>query len=167
MPFWTIANIDRLKKLFADGLSFGQIGGVMGCSRNAAIGKAGRIGLTSKGRPIGYVNHKKVGRPAVKRAPSQNVHPGFWDIDQEGKPFIRPEAPPPPEMVRCSILELTPTSCRFPFGQPKDPGFFFCGNETGDKKNPYCPYHMGIAYNAPSPRRDGANTRSFAYGTKT
>ena len=49
MSGWTEARIDQLRTLHAEGLSFAQIARVLGgVTRNAVIGKAGRIGLTGR-----------------------------------------------------------------------------------------------------------------------
>jgi GcrA cell cycle regulator len=52
-----------------------------------------------------------------------------------------------------SILELTEKICRWPVGDPKEPGFGYCGAEayTG---HPYCAEHVAIAFQAPN-RKDG------------
>jgi GcrA cell cycle regulator len=51
-------------------------------------------------------------------------------------------------MRPCGLIELSAGRCRFPVGDPGDPGFFYCGGDaTRDK--PYCAYHCAIAYTAP------------------
>ena len=48
-----------------------------------------------------------------------------------------------------SILELTEKNCRWPVGDPKDPGFGYCG--AGVYQNhPYCAEHVAIAFQAPN-----------------
>lgn len=46
---WTDDRIAKLKKLWTDGLTTGEIGKRLGVSKNAVVGKAHRLGL--KGRP--------------------------------------------------------------------------------------------------------------------
>jgi GcrA cell cycle regulator len=46
---WTDEKITRLKKLWSEGLTTGEIGKRLGVSKNAVVGKAHRLGL--KGRP--------------------------------------------------------------------------------------------------------------------
>lgn len=46
---WTDEKIGKLKKLWSEGLTTGEIGKRLGVSKNAVVGKAHRLGL--KGRP--------------------------------------------------------------------------------------------------------------------
>lgn len=47
---WSVAEVRMLRKLRERGLSYGAIGKTMGITKDAAIGKARRIGLTSNVR---------------------------------------------------------------------------------------------------------------------
>ena len=49
---WDEKALDRLRKLWADGLSTIEIGRRLGCTKNAVIGKAHRIGLPGRPSPI-------------------------------------------------------------------------------------------------------------------
>ncbi|MBO42905.1 MAG: global cell cycle regulator GcrA-like protein [Rhodospirillaceae bacterium] len=50
---WTEARVDQLKQLWSDGLTASQIAEKLGgVSRNAVIGKAHRLGLSSRPSPI-------------------------------------------------------------------------------------------------------------------
>lgn len=42
------------------------------------------------------------------------------------------------------LADLTATSCRWPFGDPKDPAFRFCGKRAD--RQPYCTQHAKVAY---------------------
>lgn len=54
---WNDDTIERLKKLWAEGLTTGEIGKELGVSKNAVVGKAHRLGL--KGRPSPIKRPKK------------------------------------------------------------------------------------------------------------
>jgi GcrA cell cycle regulator len=49
-----------------------------------------------------------------------------------------------PAGQRCGILALTSKTCRWPVGDPRTPGFFFCGGEA-EENCPYCRHHAEIA----------------------
>ncbi|ABC22456.1 GcrA family cell cycle regulator [Rhodospirillum rubrum] len=107
---WNDEKIDRLKKLWADGLTTGEIGKEIGVSKNAVVGKAHRLGL--KGRPSPIKRTQKEAKP---------------------EPKIR------------SVVDLSAHTCRWPIGDPREPGFHFCGKPTTPGK-PYCAEHASIAY---------------------
>src|SRR5436305_6152888 len=51
MQTWTDERVERLKKLWADGLSASQIAGELGgITRNAVIGKVHRLGLSGRAK---------------------------------------------------------------------------------------------------------------------
>ena len=55
---WTETRVDQLKNLWEEGLSASQIANRLGdVTRNAVIGKAHRLGLSSRPSPIKRVNH--------------------------------------------------------------------------------------------------------------
>lgn len=49
---WTDDRIAKLKKLWSEGLTTGEIGKRLGVSKNAVVGKAHRLGLKSRPSPI-------------------------------------------------------------------------------------------------------------------
>jgi GcrA cell cycle regulator len=44
-----------------------------------------------------------------------------------------------------SLLLLTPTTCRWPIGDPQEPGFRFCMTKHLPG-SPYCPEHYARAF---------------------
>jgi len=78
-----------------------------------------------------------------------------------------------PEPLRLSLVQLNAASCRWPIGDPRLPGFCFCGGEAA-RPSPYCDYHSGIAYQdvtggkaaaERAARRDWAEPRPAARGS--
>ena len=49
---WTDEQVEELKRLWDKGLTTGEIGKVLGVSKNAVVGKAHRLGLNSRPSPI-------------------------------------------------------------------------------------------------------------------
>src|SRR4051812_833531 len=70
---WTDERVERLKKLWSDGLSASQIAAELGggVTRNAVIGKVHRLGLSGRGKPTGTGTPRP--RKVAPRAPSAPV----------------------------------------------------------------------------------------------
>jgi GcrA cell cycle regulator len=151
---WTDERVETLKKLWHDGLSASTIAQNIGeVTRNAVIGKVHRLGLA------GRATQSRI-RSAVPRGPAifvasgrskkRGALPHAARAPQLRSPAayrhhaILPElAPPPVDTV--TIATLTGDSCRWPNGDPKTPGFHFCGRPA--RLNcPYCDHHAAIAY---------------------
>ena len=55
-------------------------------------------------------------------------------------PISRKNAPKGP-----TLLVMTDRMCKWPIGDPKTPGFHFCGSAV-DLSTTYCPEHRTVAY---------------------
>lgn len=151
---WTDERTDRLRELHAEGASCGAIARDLGgITRNAVIGKIHRLGLH---RPdsINTNETKEPLRRRVADARSRRVRKvirsfnGFMvmDIALPTLPIGKKhDGRAIPKAQRKSLLELRDRDCRFPFGEPGHPGFFFCGALTVSTL-PYCAHHCSIAY---------------------
>jgi GcrA cell cycle regulator len=150
---WTDHRVSSLKQLWADGLSASAIAGQLGgVTRNAVIGKVRRLGLAARATT------------SRRRASPPATHP--WHCNTVATPRRRtPRASPLrtllsapaaldamlddelliPPAERKSIDTLTPTSCRWPIGDPKRPDFHFCGR-TKLANFPYCQLHARRAF---------------------
>ena len=126
---WTDEKTEQLKAMWAEGASASAIGREIGVSKNSVIGKARRLSLEARPSPIVRVKKKK------PRVP---------------KPKVR-------ERARISdVIQLTSQMCRWPFGNPDEEDFYFCGRTVALGK-PYCEEHCSIAYVAKSNSRDRAS----------
>jgi GcrA cell cycle regulator len=68
---WSVEAIDRLRTLWAEGLSTAEIGRRMGVSKNAVIGKAHRLNLPGRPSPI----RRDPSAPRVAAAPGPLAQP--------------------------------------------------------------------------------------------
>jgi GcrA cell cycle regulator len=137
---WTAERIELLRCLFASGLSAREIALEIGVSRNAVLGKIFRLKLNSgdeKRRSAGK------GDPKVRRQVTQQSIMRKLRADAYSAAEI-------PNSHRCSLLELTKQTCRWPISNATDVEFWFCGNEPVEGL-PYCAGHARIAYR-PAPR---------------
>jgi hypothetical protein len=73
-------------------------------------------------------------------------------LRDSGRQQIGPLAEAAPG-TRCTLLELTSRTCRWPIGDPKKEDFCFCGATTPVRGRPYCEFHIGVAYHAPAQRK--------------
>lgn len=60
---------------------------------------------------------------------------------------------------RIPLLDLTERTCKWPIGDPTEDDFAFCGLEAVPGK-PYCQYHVAVAFQPMSSRRDRARARN-------
>ena len=68
--------------------------------------------------------------------------PEVQTIERGALPRADQDIPP---ARRVCLLDLTFRSCRWPFGDPRDPDFGFC-NQPKIEGAPYCAAHAGRAY---------------------
>jgi len=128
---WTDERVNLLKQLWGEGKTAAEIAKVLGdgITRNAVIGKAHRLKLSSRLSPIQQNNTSKKVKvePAAPRLPKSTVKlPEF-----KGK--------------QLKMVDLKERMCRWPSGDPQDETFSFCGCE-GVPGLPYCPEHARLAY---------------------
>jgi GcrA cell cycle regulator len=129
---WTEEREAELRRLYGLGLSADAIAAELGITRNAAIGKIDRLGLSKGARRVRstrFVNHGN--RFDVTDAvPPLPAMPGGSNI---------------PIAQRRTLPELNNSMCRWPFGEPSSPDFFFCGADA-IPNYPYCGVHCRLAY---------------------
>jgi GcrA cell cycle regulator len=172
---WTEQRIEVLRKLWGQGQTASQIAGILGgITRNAVIGKAHRLGLTGRPSPI---KREAGASPQPRRraaAPTARRMPGAGQPGQvHGQPLpqthgvsgtqhapmqraetnqqITREAPPaPPKQSSTRVAShVGSKTCSWPMGDPKLPGFHFCG-EPAEAGKPYCGHHCHVAYHKKS-----------------
>ncbi len=73
-----------------------------------------------------------------------------------GRPSpIKRTSPKPKKEKQASLVDLGPSCCRWPIGDPRDAGFHFCGKKAIPGK-PYCPEHAAVAYVNASKKSDSS-----------
>ena len=130
---WNAERDALLTRLWAEGFSASQIADqIMGVTitRMAVIGRAHRLELPPRKM-----------RQAQKAAPKQRMRL----VPKPPPPPPRPQPPPPPnepKMRRLKLVNLKPTSCRWPIGDGSP--WLFCG-VTAAEGGVYCPFHRRMA----------------------
>ena len=140
---WDDKSNVQLTNLHEQGLSFTEIAAEMGCTRNAAIGRAHRLHLPMreavvvrkpKPPPLKLVVTKPATKPATK--PVTVIKKKRRKKMAEGEEY------------RCLIWDLTDTMCRFPLWENmlSYGDRFYCGAPEAELSGgrPYCKKHTGI-----------------------
>lgn len=172
---WTDERVERLKRLWSEGLSASQIAAQLGgVSRNAVIGKVHRLNLPGRAKAGGSTAASRAAkrpapapRPAnypsrvttrtVARAAGSTMLKEEIDVDGVETIEIRPVGNVILPISRKLVLtELTERTCKWPIGDPMKDDFHFCGCESADT-SPYCGYHAKLAYQPVGERRKAAN----------
>ena len=120
---WNEEKLNKLKSLWDKGLPITKIGLELGVSRNSIAGKAHRIGLPKRNSPI-----SKSGDPR------KNKNKADIQTDKEL-----------PLKLLLRDVEWSRNRCCWPLGDPKLPGFSFCGTSIIPGR-PYCEEHSKLAY---------------------
>ena len=149
---WNEEKVNKLKELWGKGNTASQIAEIIGgISRNAVIGKAHRLNLSSK---IKTRNH----------SPSQNFNSNSEESnsrERQGRKSkfksliiekdFEPENPK-------TLEELDEGSCKWPVGHPEEKSFYFCGRSSL-KDFSYCKLHLLYAYQPKGKREEPATDK--------
>ena len=144
---WTPEKVKKLKELWGKGENTAsQIAQIIGeVSRNAVIGKAHRLNLSSKLISKNLVANKKINHTQkVRSATKKERESKFKSLIIE-KDF-EPENPK-------QLLELQDINCKWPIGHPNESNFYFCGR-TALKDFSYCKLHLLYAFQPKNKKED-------------
>lgn len=138
---WNEERIETLTKLWREGFSASQVARQLGgVSRSAVIGKVHRLGLAGRDAPSRPCSPG--GRPSTRvRATAGGV--------RRTKALRAPRQEPPAPHIAfevsatASLVSLTEHGCRWPIGDPDQPGFGFCGRLKAH--GAYCSGHAPMA----------------------
>ena len=150
---WTEAKVRKLKELWGKGSTASQIAEILGdMSRNAVIGKAHRLNLSSK-----VNNNISNGDPNLKKN-----NQGFQKTKQKSRKskfrsfLIEKNFEPARNLT---LEELTEETCKYMEHDvhPNEPNATFCGRKTisnSKQKFSYCPLHLMIIFQPKSKKED-------------
>lgn len=115
---WTDEQTTELRRLWENETPVLDIMRALDMNHNQVVGKAFRMGLTRR-----------------QHAPGAQLRPRKREVEIKRKR----------EMYE--IEPLLARTCQYPHGDPRDPGFHFCGDPVHPGK-PYCPSHCAVTYTA-------------------
>jgi GcrA cell cycle regulator len=152
---WASEHSDALRDCLLRGMSYGQAADAINVrfgtefTRNAAIGRAKRLGLKAG-----------VGRKAALRPPRRKLPPRPVPESQPRthgttiKAVAPPPAPVKPVKLRCvgirprllAFADLEPGDCRYPYGGEKEgEAYAFCGHPRLPRSS-YCGPHHALTH---------------------
>lgn len=178
---WTDERVEKLKKLWSEGLSASQIAAQLGgVSRNAVIGKVHRLSLPGRAKAggttaarsqkratvPGHAGHSGQSRTQTTFAPRTTMtrtvaRPSGAtmlkeeveiDLMEEMEVSTNSNNVVVPIFRRVPLIRLTERTCKWPLGDPLKEDFCFCGNDSPDT-SPYCNFHQKLAYQPSAERR--------------
>lgn len=135
---WTDKQIAVLRSI-TDGITYGAIAAQLGIPRKACIAKAAELGFRSA-----YKTPKR--QQFKKRSILSDVV--FRHAPRPLKPLPVESYNGPPLIA---LVDLDDRHCRWPIGDPRSPGFGFCGQLIRDGRSflidrePYCVKHHALA----------------------
>jgi GcrA cell cycle regulator len=145
---WNEEKIQKLKELWGKGSTASQIAEIIGgISRNAVIGKAHRLQLSSKIKTRSappnqeYKNNLESKNPTKQKRGRKSKFKSLI-IEKD----FEPENPK-------KLEELDDNSCKWPIGHPEEASFYFCGRSSL-KDFSYCKLHLLYAYQPKGKKED-------------
>jgi len=136
---WNDEKVTKLKELWGKGNTASQIAEIIGgLSRNAVIGKAHRLNLSSKVRAKSSSSNQNF-QDSSKESDSKQRR----DRKSNFKSLIIEKGFEPENPKK--LEELDESSCKWPIGHPEEEAFYFCGRSSL-KDFSYCKLHLLYAY---------------------
>jgi GcrA cell cycle regulator len=160
---WTEAHSQALREYLEKGLSYSEIANAINerfntdYSRNAAIGRAKRMGLSGPERPdrlvwpkrprklnparLNKLRARALAEPKPKPKPKSKPKPGLRIFERAAALKLRCVGIVPRHL---SLLELDDGDCRYPYGGDADgEAITFCGHPRREGSS-YCTSHFHL-----------------------
>lgn len=164
---WSEANSETLRSMWAAGDSASVIANVLGCTRNAVLGRAWRMKLPPHTLSRTKAHERRVPAPAIKKGKATRGRVVPAKKAPSVREFFPTEPPIPPaeyDVARISFDALESNHCKWVCTEtavgPYEPQFCGCQRVPGQ---PYCAEHVRRAYSVPtgvpSPNWNGARSR--------
>jgi GcrA cell cycle regulator len=148
---WSPSLIEQFLALYAEGLHFSIISSTLGISRNAAIGKAHRLGLPPRPKPKPNSDKRNSDKSRAKPRAAKMARVARMHLARSKK--IPPSFPQTAAAYAAqpngtvAFYDLEAHNCRWPLGSGMSGETFFCGL-TRAANSPYCPTHAQRARRA-------------------
>lgn len=147
--FWQIPGADaQLARLWRAGIPVRRIAIEMSemfgrlTSHNACVARAHRIDLgPHPAGPYGATQPRRKSSKARAAARRKLADVKIKSFEQPSLPATRVG-----DVARVQLADISRGQCHFPIGDPRKPGFGYCGCETGSRTLDYCSGHYARMY---------------------
>lgn len=152
---WTAERVvDLTRKWVDEKMTSSAIAAEYGVSRNTIVGKVGRLGLIGRKAVASAKKAAVRARRDMSRAEKAQAQEDKAEARAAAQRRVVAEMlvandplwidEPTTYGPVYNVVDLQPEHCRWPTGEPKQPGFHFCGSPA--THGSYCAQHHRMAY---------------------